>query len=429
MQDGFARRDLRSVPRTAVASGVWALHLKADRMYASRQEPFLVTETNASHILSPRSRPAYDGQWRQAAWALVSRGARMVEYWHWHTTHFGAESSWGGVLPHSGRPGRTYREIARLGAEFETAGDLVADLIPDAEIAMLFSLPSHWLMEEQPPLLDGQADAGSYAAFFEPFYRAAFDAGLPVRIVHPSQLQAAARPGVGVTSEDAVRRYPVLVASGLYVADDVTLDWLSTYAEAGGHLVIGPRTGYADEEARPRTAVQPARLADAAGAWYEEYSNLNEAVPVSSTAEGPAWEGPLGGSRWLEGLGADSADVLATYDHPHFGQWAAVTTRGVGQGRITCVGTVPDPGLGRALMTWLRPARDEPRWRDLPDPVTTSSATASDGRRLHFVSNWSFAPTEARLPFAVKDLLGSDQFAAGESLGLGPWDVRVLVQR
>ena len=428
MQEGFARPDHRSVSRTPVASGVWALHLKADRMYASRQEPFLVTETNASHILSPHSRPAYDGQWRQAAWALVSRGARMVEYWHWHTTHFGIESSWGGLLPHSGRPGRTYREIARLGTELETAGDLVADLTPDAEIAMLFSLPSHWLMQEQPPLLgaDGQADLDSYAAFFEPFYRAAFDAGLPVRIIHQRQL---VHPVDGVTPERAAQQYAVLVVPGLYVVDDVTLDWLRAYAEAGGHLVMGPRTAYADQEARPRTEVQPARLAEAAGVWYEEYSNLDEAVPISAPAGGPGWAGPLAGTRWLEGLHADGADVLATYDHPHFGQWAAVTTRGVGQGRITCVGTVPDPGLGRALMTWLRPARDEPRWHDLPNSVTTSSATASDGRRVHFVYNWSFASIEVQLPFAVKDVLGLDQFAAGTSLGLGPWDVRVLVQQ
>ena len=30
--------------------------------------------------------------------------------------------------------------------------------------------------------------------------------------------------------------------------------------------------------------------------------------------------------------------VLAGYDHPHFGQWPAVTTTSHGKGRITCVG-------------------------------------------------------------------------------------------
>ena len=53
--------------------------------------------------------PAYDGQWRQAAWALVARGARMVEYWHWHSIHFGHEAYWLGVLNHDGEPGPLLR--------------------------------------------------------------------------------------------------------------------------------------------------------------------------------------------------------------------------------------------------------------------------------------------------------------------------------
>ena len=75
-------------------------------MYASRQAPFLVTETNATNIGEPwDNRPAFDGQWRQVAWALIARGARMIEYWHWNTLRFGAETYWGGVLPHSGQAG------------------------------------------------------------------------------------------------------------------------------------------------------------------------------------------------------------------------------------------------------------------------------------------------------------------------------------
>ncbi|MFD1545909.1 beta-galactosidase [Nonomuraea guangzhouensis] len=57
---------------------------------------------------------------------LVSRGANMIEYWQRRTLVFGTETYWGGVLPHSGRPGRVYREIARIGAELETAGSAVA---------------------------------------------------------------------------------------------------------------------------------------------------------------------------------------------------------------------------------------------------------------------------------------------------------------
>lgn len=74
----------------------WTFYRVADRMYSSRQEPFLVTETNAQAIgPSWINQPGYDGQWRQAAWALVARGASMIEYWHWRTLVFGAETYWG----------------------------------------------------------------------------------------------------------------------------------------------------------------------------------------------------------------------------------------------------------------------------------------------------------------------------------------------
>ncbi|MFI7413316.1 beta-galactosidase [Streptomyces sp. NPDC049627] len=53
------------------------------------------------------NRLGYDGQWRQAAWAHVARGPRMIEYWQWQTLRFGAETYWSGVLPHSG-PARPY---------------------------------------------------------------------------------------------------------------------------------------------------------------------------------------------------------------------------------------------------------------------------------------------------------------------------------
>ncbi|ELP67387.1 hypothetical protein STRTUCAR8_08367, partial [Streptomyces turgidiscabies Car8] len=60
-------------------------------------------------------------------------------------------------------------------------------------------------------------------------------------------------------------RHPVLVVPALYVVHDSTLDWFAAYAHAGGHLVLGPRTAYADHDARARHELAPGRLVDAAG--------------------------------------------------------------------------------------------------------------------------------------------------------------------
>ncbi|MGW6195412.1 beta-galactosidase [Kribbella sp. NPDC055110] len=408
MQDGLLHPQTEVAAQGWTTTSTWALYLSADRMYSSQQRPFLVTETNAQSIGYPwNNRPAYDGQWRQAAWALVSRGAKLIEYWHWHTLHFGAETYWGGVLPHSGQPGRAYREVAQLGAEFEAAGALVADLTPDSDVTMLYSLPSKWLMQKYPALAhqDGSPDERSFHGFFDPFYRGAFDAGLQVRIEHTSQF----------TGAD-----PIVVVPALYLADDDLLDRLVAYAEAGGHLVVGPRTGYADLDARVRTDVQPARLAAAAGVWYDEYSNVSADVPVRGV--GLQLGTSAAGTRWVDGLQTDGAEVLAGYEHPHFGQWPAITTVTRGSGRITYVGTVPNPELATALFRWLKPAS----WTDLPSSVTVTSATAKDGRRLRFVHNWSWDSVGITVPAAVHDVL-ADQPANGK-LELGPWDVRILVE-
>lgn len=409
-------------------SGTWSVYLSADRMYSSAQQQFLVTETDAASIGgSHMNHPAFDGQWRQAAWALVSRGARMVEYWHWHTLHYGPETYWGGVLPHSLEPGRVYGQVAALGAELATAGDAVVDIEPDADVALLYSLPSKWAFNFYPPLSDasGAPDAQSYEAIFGAFYKGVFDAGLQARILHVGQL------GQDVDgADDLVGRFPVLVVPALYVADDATLDRLEAYARAGGHLVLGIRTGYADDEACARAERVPARLWEAAGVWYDEYSNLATDVAVTAV-EGSALELPVGtmATRWADGLQLAGADVLATYDHPHFGRWPAATTRAHGAGRITYVGTVPDTSFAKALAGWLRPELGTDGWRQRPESVTVTSARSRDGSRLRFVHNWSWQPVSFPAPCRLHDVLSGGSVEAGSDLALGAWDVRVLTER
>jgi beta-galactosidase len=409
MQDAFALpHDSAGDAAAWNTRGTWALYHSADRMYSSRQEPFLVTETNAQAI---------GGQWRQAGWALVSRGAMMIEYWHWHTLHFGTETYWGGILPHSQQPGRVYRELAQLGAEFRKAGAALDGLVPHADVAVLYSKPSEWALAAQPALADaeGGPDRRSFESISGPFYKGAFDAGLQVRIVHTEQLG---------DPEEAVAQFPVLVAAGIYTADDDLLDWLDRYAAAGGHLVLGPRTGYADEEARARLEVKPARLTGAAGAWYEEFANLDGAVAVHA-AEGSGLElGPDAAAvKWADGVYLDGAEALAEYAHPHYGRFKAATTQEHGLGRVTYVGTVPNDAFAKALFTW---AATGDAWRPANPSVTATSGTAGDGGTVRFVHNWSWDETSVELPVAVIDLLGDAEYAAGASLSLGPWDVKVL---
>ncbi|WP_114558810.1 beta-galactosidase [Desertihabitans aurantiacus] len=418
MQDALAN-PAPTQPQGWMTSGTWSVFLSADRMFGSRGAPFLVTETNAGPIAASNvEEPGYDGQWRQVAWAMVARGARLVEYWHWHTAHFGAETHWVGVLPHDQRPGRVYRNVATLGAEIQRLGPAVAETVPDAQVGLVFSTGSKFALAFEPVFPDEpRALSGrSYQRIVESFYRGCFAAGLQTRVLHDRALP----PGAELAAQ-----LPVLVAAGLYAVPDDVLQTLVDYVHAGGHLVLGPRSAYADEWACARTDVKPARLAELAGVSYQEFWTPAAPVPLVPVAVG--WPSGSTATGWLELLDPDGAEVWARYDHPHLGA-AAVTSRAVGPGRITVVGTVLDDDTAAALFARIAAEHRLPTFdTGTATSVTHASATATDGRsRTHFVFNWSGA--EVRVPDPGWLPLDHDGLQDG-SLTLGPWDVRILRER
>lgn len=404
-------------------SGVAALLRQADRMYSSKQSRFLVTETDAQSIGgSEFNLPPYPGQLKQAAFAFISRGAAMIEYWHWHTLPYGTETYWGGVLPHSLQPGRVYDELAGVGADLGAIGEALDGFEPDADVAILWSNDSRFALEFFPPLAtpDGAPDRASYQRIVDAFHRGVVDAGAQSRILHVAQARE-------LGAEELAARYPVLVAPALYVASDADLDLLRDYAAAGGHLIVGIRTGYGDEEARARVEVAPARLVEAAGVRYDEFSNLRHDLAVAATDEFAA-SGDATARLWADGLITEGADVLARYEHPRFGDFPAVTTNAHGAGRVTVVGTVPSPALAADLARWAVPSAVADELAvDRALPVTVASGSLPDGRRAWFVFNWSWTDTAVTLDRDVTDAVSAAAHAAGTELPLAAWSTLTLI--
>ncbi|KJQ53443.1 beta-galactosidase [Microbacterium sp. SA39] len=396
------------------ADDVPQLILAADRMRATRQTPFLVTETGATSIGGASlTRPPYDGQLTQVAWLLAARGARLVSYWHWHTLHSGAEVHWGGILGHDLRPGRVYAEIAEIGRQFAAASEWWADAEPDADIGIVYAHDSEWVMAFEPPLAAGRVpDRGSYARIVGAFGRAAIDAGLQVGYVNERQL----------TDASALRaRFPALIVAGLIAASDRTLEILAEYVRQGGRLVVGPRTGFADDEGRMRAVAAPVILGALAGVTYQEFAA--PPIPVPLERDGLVVGAAHG---WIDALEPGEATAVVGYRHPHYGRWAAVTRNAVGAGEITIVGTLPDrASLVRVIAD---AAAVDPSASgvvvDRPSSVTVHSLTGARGR-IWVLHNWSGEPREIRLARAVASGINSTAHEAGDVVALAAWDVRV----
>ncbi|GAA1964231.1 beta-galactosidase [Agromyces allii] len=425
MQDRLDATLERSQLSQWTTTGVPALFRAADRMYSSKQGRYLVTETNAQSIgHSDTNFPPYPGQLKQSAYTFISRGAAMIEYWHWHTLPYGIETYWGGVLPHSLVPGRVYREVAEIGAELAAIGTTLDGFEPDADVAILWSNASRYALQFTPPLrVDEAPDPESYEKIFDAFHRGAVDAGRQARLLH---LDQAAELGAEALAE----RFPVLVAAGVYVTTDSELALLRDYVAAGGHLVVGPRTGYADEEARARVEVSPVRLTDLAGVHYDEYSNLEQEVAVVATSDDLHLDGTAAARLWIDGLIADDADVLARYVHPRFGDFPAVTSHAVGDGRVTVVGCVPSPALASGVIRWAVPeATSHELAGETAGPVSVTSGTLPDGRRAWFAFNWGWEPQNLVLAASVADTVTGAQLQAGTDVSLAAWSTRTFLSR
>lgn len=420
-QDALAHPALEHTvaqPGMTAGTGPAQLHQRSDMARGARQANFYIAEMNPISVGgADNTFPGYDGQWRMAAYTTISRGAEMVAYWHWHSLHYGSETYSHGILNHDLEPNRCYDEIARIGKELEQHGEFLTGIEPEAEVAFLYSQDSRYALEFQPCLKtpQGTPDHGSYQRIFDTFYRGFFDARAQAAVVHPPQ---------------DFERFPVLVAPALLIADDALLDRLVRYAEAGGHLVLSFRSGYADEFGRARWQGRaPGPFRKAAGVSYGLYSNLAGPVPV--TADG-GLELPGGAlaHAWADELELEGADPIAHYEHPHFGRFPAASSQPFGAGRVTYVGTLPDASFSRALGEWaLRRSGVTPLGLGLPEPVRVTRARARTGQRLWFFTNWSFdrhvitAP-----PVTGRDLFDGSPVGTGHGLELPPWGVTVVVE-
>jgi beta-galactosidase len=346
----------------------------------------------------------------------------MVEYWHWHTLHYGAETYWGGILGHNYERGRTYQSFKEIAEFFKHQGSFLQDLKPDSPVALLNSPESKWAMEFQPAIrktVNGlhAGDPDSYNKMFNSFYDLFYDAGLGINIYGANQLEDV---------EEFVKRHPVFCVPGYLTSDDNTLHFLDSYAQKGGHLILGPRTGYGNSFGTIRTTVAPGLLRNGAKACYNEYTNLNKAAKVVGVTEKSISGKSFG---WADLLISEGSEVIAKYDDPFLSNYAAITSAKYGTGRITMIGSIPEQSLGKTIGDWVARHLDiQPFALSKSSAVTVNSATTQSKQRLHFLFNWGWEPATVQITKDSKNIETGEEIGKSDSIVLGSWDVQILLE-
>ncbi len=368
---------------------------------------FWVMETEPAFVNWRRVNTSLEkGQTRELAWQAIGHGADAVEYWQWRAALNGQEEYHGVLVGANSEPAPVYAEVRQTGKEFEEAGPALAGTAPRAEVAMLNDFDSRWAINFQRHNHDFDPVAEMVA-----FYR-------PLR----ADAQA-----VDIVAADApLPRYKLVDAPGLNVLTQATADRLLAYVNAGGHLLLGPRSGMktADNGLYPQQ--QPGPLATALGAEVTQFYALDQPVPVS--LDGSASTANL----WAETLGVSGPEtqVLARYGVSNGwldGQPAAVT-RQVGKGSITYLGAYLDePSLGSLVTDLLKQSGVEPLLPGAPKGVEVCIRRGDGKPDVLILLNHNEAPAMVALPEAWRaESLLSEMKLTGHQVSLPPHGVAVL---
>ena len=377
-----------------------------------KQTNYLVTETNAQTIGwdSKEQYPPYDGQLRLDVYTHLSSGANMVEYWHWHSIHYGQETYWKGVLSHDLEPNRAYAEVSRIAHELQRIGPEIVDLKRSSKVAILYSSDSDYGIGFMK-----FSDKVNYRTIMQQLYETLYRQNIAVDFVFPESTN--------------LSDYKVIVVPPLYVASDDVLNRLVDYVHGGGHLVMTFKSGFTNEYDTVRWGMAPGPLRKAAGFRYQEFSSL---AKLLSLKDDPFKAGPDNKvSTWAEMLILEGAQPLAYYDHPFFGKYPAITQNHFGSGTLTYEGTaLSDTLQTKVLLSVLRTAGITGPDQDLPANLRVKHGTNRNGKIIHYYLNYSSDPQTFKYPYKVcEDLLTKTTVAPFQTVTLKPWDLVILEEK
>ena len=268
----------------------------------------------------------YPGQLRLQAFSHLASGANMVEYWHWGTTANAAETYWRGLLSQDFKPNPTYEEAISIGRDIGRLGPQLVNMRKRNKIAIYVS---NVALTGFNAFKFGWTSNITYNDVLRPFYDALYRMNAEADFVDPSTADLSS--------------YKLIIVPALYAASDAEIERLNAFAKAGGHLLYTFKSGFSDENVRVRSATQPGLIAEAAGVEYNQFTIPDQVSLAGNPYHVGAAENSI--RWWMELLTPTTATVLASYQHPVWGKYAAVTRNAYGKGQVTYVGFMPSDML------------------------------------------------------------------------------------
>ena len=386
-----------------------------DLIRSLKQDNYLVIETEAQGF--PGWTP-YKGQLRLQAYSHLASGANSVMYWHWHSIHNACETYWKGILSHDFQENATYREACIIGNEFARLGKHLVNLKKKNEVAVLVSNEAltalNWFrIQEQAP----GADAKSiyYNDVMRWMYDTLYHMNVECDFIWPES--------------ENLEQYKAIVVPALYAAPDELLIRLKQYVENGGTLIASFKTAFANENVKVSHQVQPHILSNCFGVHYDQFTfpkNVGltgEVIPEKPDQKGNAHPAA---KVFMELLVSEGAEVLASYEHYNWKDYAAITRNHYGKGQAVYIGCMTDEETLKSVYKAVLPEAGV----EIPEyhyPIIVRKGLNDLGKTVCYFLNYS--GMELEMPYDYKngiELLENTAVENGTALQMPAWGVKIV---
>lgn len=386
-----------------------------DLIRSLKQDNYLVIETEAQGF--PGWTP-YKGQLRLQAYSHLASGANSVMYWHWHSIHNSFETYWKGLLSHDFQENATYREACTIGNEFARLGKHLVNLKKKNEVAVLVSNEAltalNWFrIQEQAP----GADAKSiyYNDVMRWMYDTLYHMNVECDFIWPES--------------ENLEQYKAIVVPALYAAPDELLIRLKQYVENGGTLIASFKTAFANENVKVSHQVQPHILSNCFGVHYDQFTfpkNVGltgEVIPEKPDQKGNAHPAA---NVFMELLVSEGAEVLASYEHYNWKDYAAIIRNHYGKGQAVYIGCMTDEETLKSVYKAVLPEAGV----EIPEyhyPIIVRKGLNDLGKTVCYFLNYS--GMELEMPYDYKngiELLENTAVENGTALQMPAWGVKIV---
>ena len=383
-----------------------------DMTRSLKRDNYLVLETEAQGY--PGWTP-YKGQLRLQAYSHLASGANSVMYWHWHSIHNSFETYWKGLLSHDMQENAPYREACIIGNEFFRLGSHLVNLKKKNDVAILVSNEALTALKWFGIEATAAGDNGiGYNDVVRWLYDALFKMNIECDFVWPES--------------DNLDQYKAIFVPALYAAPDELLEKLKQYTANGGTLVATFKTAFANENVKVSHEMQPHILSNCFGISYQQFTFPKNTGLSGSIINGTAKDSDEKAEAkvFMELLMPQEAEVLASYDHYNWKEYAAITKNHYGKGTAIYIGCMTDDNTLKAVLTEALNSAEV----EIPEyswPVIVRKGINDLNKCVRYILNYSAEEQNVIYHGANgTELFSEESVQDGDTVTVLPWNLKIV---